>query len=272
MNGGFGTAGHRVNRIPHLQCACRLFVCALTIEAICVILGFGLEAEPMKQENEADILLLARVHLYRWFQTLLGFAPSAANMQWIGSELSLETVALFVENDRSGAGEILGKISAALSIDDASFLEALKSDYQKLFIGPEKLPLYHWESVYIKRNPALFNASTVAVRQAYLQEGMLPRDYPNEADDHIAIELDFMRLLGEEMRNGFTNLDKRAYHHALTSSAAFLDEHLLRWSGEYASRAKDIAEEYLVYPDVIQLLHSALLSDRAVLNELKFAI
>lgn len=226
----------------------------------------------MKQGSEIDILLRARVHLYRWFQALLGFPPSAANMQWLGSELSLETVALFVENDQLGIGdEVLKRIRDAFDINNASFLEALKSDYRKLFVGPEKLPLYHWESVYIKKNPSLFNASTVAVRQAYFEEGMLPRHYPNEADDHIAIELDFMKFLGEKMRDGYANLDERTFRHALMSSIAFLDGHLLRWSGKYASCAKEIAKDYLVYPDVIQLLHSAVLSDRDALDELGVA-
>ncbi|MCB8816455.1 molecular chaperone TorD family protein [Desulfosporosinus shakirovi] len=68
------------------------------------------------------------------------------------------------------------------------------TEYTRLFIGPTKLPVPPWESVYVSKERLLFQESSLKVRQrqCYLNYNFLPAKYRSEADDHIALELDFM--------------------------------------------------------------------------------
>lgn len=61
-----------------------------------------------------------------------------------------------------------------------------------MFIGPRELPAPPWESSYLNEDKLLFQEETLQVRMSYLKYNFIPKNYPHEADDHIALELDFM--------------------------------------------------------------------------------
>ncbi|TVQ72956.1 MAG: hypothetical protein EA363_03835 [Balneolaceae bacterium] len=74
-----------------------------------------------------------------------------------------------------------------------SFLEELKVEHARLFIGPFSLPVPPYGSMYLDREEHLMAESTKDVHQWYLSEGI--ETALKEMPDHICIELEFLYLL-----------------------------------------------------------------------------
>ena len=72
-------------------------------------------------------------------------------------------------------------------------VDELRSDYTRLFIGPNKLRLL---GISTCMKNACFQKETLMVRRAYLKYHFLPKRYGHEADDHLGLELDFVYQLG----------------------------------------------------------------------------
>lgn len=195
-------------------------------------------------------------------------------MEWLADDVSLEAMELFIDSDDFSACMLLDEVRNGFRRYESNpgvILETMKDDYTKMFIGPDKLPLYHWESVYLKGDAVLFRQSTLDVRRAYLEEGFLPQGYPRVADDHIALELDFLVGLGERMRECYNKGADRGACKALSASKRFLDNHVLKWIGAYARDASGLRGRYFLYPEIIQLLDIVLRSDRKVLDDMERA-
>jgi len=74
-------------------------------------------------------------------------------------------------------------------------LAGLKWDYRRLFVGPDRLKAYPWESVYLGKDHILFDEQTIAVRQLYRRFGLQTARQRREPEDHIGLELAFMAHL-----------------------------------------------------------------------------
>lgn len=146
-------------------------------------------------------------------------------------------------------------------------LDKLQSEYIHLLIGPNKLPAPPWESVYLTKERLIFQESTLKVRQAYLEYQFLPANYPHEADDHLALELDFMahlaELAGENFEEGKTKEAKKI----LLDQKAFLKKHLLVWIGEFAEQIQQSKTHYF-YPQIAKLAAQILKVDLVTLDEM----
>lgn len=60
-----------------------------------------------------------------------------------------------------------------------------------------------WESVYVSPDRLVFQASTLAVRDAYGAAGFVAKNKGAEPDDHIATECDFMAKLAAQAAEAF---------------------------------------------------------------------
>lgn len=113
--------------------------------------------------------------------------------------------------------------------------DALLLDYTRLFLGPNHIIAKPYGSIWLEGQNTVMGDSTMAVQELYEQGGFDMREDFREVPDHIAVELEFLYLLiyreNEAQRNGETE--------ALQSKTAlrrrFLDEHLGRWIGPFAS-------------------------------------
>lgn len=74
----------------------------------------------------------------------------------------------------------------------------LEGEYNRLFVGVGKPAVCMWESIYATGINALFQPNTLEVRNVYLRNGFKPLGMGKVADDHMAIELAFMRELALE--------------------------------------------------------------------------
>ena len=99
-------------------------------------------------------------------------------------------------------------------------LEDLLYDFNRLFVGPNKLEASPFESSYRSEERAVLQFYTLAVRRSYERAGLVLVKKNNEPDDHLAYELEFICYL---LENG---LDDETY---LKMHEAFLNNHLFEW-------------------------------------------
>lgn len=210
-------------------------------------------------DDSTKLVLGNRRFLYALVHRAFASEPDAALLAVVLDEHARDECSLL--DDADGAGLSLWRALA----DEAACDEdgRLRSEYTRLFLGPEKLPAPPWESVYVNGEPLLFQESTLAVRDAYRRAGYLAAGYPREADDHVAIELDFMATLASKSCEAAV-LDREA----LAVQLAFLEEHLLVWMDSFAERlcACDTVSGF--YPSFARLAALVCRRDAEVLKEL----
>ncbi|MEL1135699.1 molecular chaperone TorD family protein [Desulfitobacterium sp. THU1] len=222
------------------------------------------------QDDGIAIILANRHYLYQLLQHIFGNEPNQELLDIATNEHTQEALELMLDEENPNLNTyitLLTELRVALTTDTEGTLDKLKSEYTHLMIGPNKLPAPPWESVYVTKERALFQESTLKVRRTYLNYQFLPANYPHEADDHLAFELDFMAHLAKLTQERF---DKQNFHEVkklLSDQKAFLEEHLLVWIGDFA---KDIQESktHHFYPHLAALTEQFLQTDNLVLDEL----
>lgn len=222
----------------------------------------------MTAYNDSVLVALAsRVPLYALLQRAFGVHPDERLLDVIADDRVQVCIdVLFGETDeadvRAGFSAMKERIAEQRESDLDALLRSCERDYTHLFIGPEKLVAPPWESVYRTNERELFSKHTLAVRQAYKQQGFLPGGYPREADDHLAFELDFMRALAEsslERCQGGEDVGP-----LLQAQRAFIDEHLGRWAKRWA-RDVGAADLGALYPSLADLMVALVEADSDLL-------
>lgn len=88
------------------------------------------------------------------------------------------------------------------------------------------------ESVWIDEESLERQESMFQVREWYRRYDLAAGNWPSRADDHLALQLQFVAHL----------LDRGSSRETLSEAAQFLDEHLLRWIGSLAERVANRCE------------------------------
>ena len=219
----------------------------------------------MRFDDAAGTVLANRCFLYRYLWRAFAAEPDDAQFH---------PTALYEErsNRRSLITEAMrgegARLQDAIAEAVASGPDGLCSAYTKLFIGPAKLPAPPWESVYATGEPLLFQESTLAVRDAYRRAGYAAAGSPHEADDHLAVELDFMATLAADASAAFEAGDEERCADLLAVQRDFLREHLLTWVGAFAERLAGSAGDGAFYPRFAELAALVCARDADVLEEL----
>ena len=117
-------------------------------------------------------------------------------------------------------------------------VESAQADYNRVMLGFGKRISHPWESAYTSVTGLLFREETLAVREAYLEQGLEAQRYMNVADDHIALECEFMARLAR--KTGMELSAGRDAKRLETAQSAFIEEHLAKWVGPYAI---DVAQD-----------------------------
>lgn len=117
-----------------------------------------------------------------------------------------------------GISEALNELNAV----DASEFANFKYAFNRLFVGPNRLPAPPYESSYLNQFGIVMQDETIAVRRSYLAQGLKVKKQNVEPDDHMATELQFVL---EMIERGNTE----AYE-------SFLEKHLLRWVKPHAEK------------------------------------
>lgn len=117
--------------------------------------------------------------------------------------------------------------------DVESVRDDLEREYTRVFVGPRPPVLPH-ETHY--REDTDFRGKGLAeVEASYAAAGWSPPDEYPEEDDHVAVELAFLRRLIERQRAG----DEET----LGFQRVFHDEHLSEWVDDFARDVLDNTDE-----------------------------
>lgn len=215
-----------------------------------------------------EVLLANRLFLYSLMHKVFGRTPDRDLMEILTGEAACEAFSLLSDSEddvMARCVRFLGEVRSDCA--DSDFIEKLKSEYTRLFIGPTKLIAPPWESVYRSKQGLLFQESTLAVREFYRKFHMLPEGYPHVADDSLALELDFMSRLAEKSLAAFRTEDYDALTHYLTGQNIFLQNHLLVWVPKFLERMAEAPSDYL-YPQMCLILDDFLKRDQQIVEEL----
>lgn len=225
----------------------------------------------MTTKNEGISILLANRHyLFKLLQHLFGNEPNLELIEVATSEHTQEALKLLLDEDEhlfDTFFSLLPNLKQGIATDADGTLDKLKSEYTYLMIGPNKLPAPPWESVYVTKERTLFQESTLYVRREYLKYQFLPANYPHEADDHIAFELDFMAHLAKLTLEHFDHEDIDKVKKLLIDQKSFLAKHLLVWVDEFVVQIQTSKTHYL-YPQTAALTAQVLKIDSALIDEL----
>ncbi|WP_288219464.1 molecular chaperone [uncultured Adlercreutzia sp.] len=145
----------------------------------------------------------------------------------------------------------------------------LAIDYVSTFIGHGVngySAAYPYESVYTSERRLLMQEARAEVL-ATLRENELVRGNWNEAEDHIALELEFMQRMALRAAEALSdNAEDEAIAY-LRTSYDFLENHLLNWVPMLVADMRMYART-LFYQGLAQLTLGSLREDEAVLREL----
>lgn len=125
-----------------------------------------------------------------------------------------------------------GAWRAYLSTPHPSPLTELAVDYTRTFIGHGNngySAAYPFESVYTSPKRLLMQGARDEVLVAYRAAGLDKQPSWKDGEDHIALEFEFMQVLGQRALDALRagNEDGAAAH--LETSRAFLDDHISAW-------------------------------------------
>lgn len=177
--------------------------------------------------------LANRSFVYTYLWRAFAADPDEALLATVATDQATEECVILA-GEGSCAVQEQRALASAASAPDA--LEALKSDYTRLFIGPGKLPAPPWESVYVSGEDLLFQPSTLEVRDAYRKAGYQATGYPHEADDHLATELGFMEALAKDSQAAYDANDSEKLRLLLSQQTMFLAQHLNVWLPQFVER------------------------------------
>lgn len=194
----------------------------------------------MNNHTQIEQTAEARYCAYMVLQSIFGTEPTADQYD------VLKDPAIRAAFETAGSTPTCAKAQERFFsfLEDNEFSHETAAEYTRLFIGPSTLPAPPWESVYVNNEPLLLVESTIEVRKAYLAQGYAPKLFPNVADDHISLELDFMKRLSLSSCEALAGEDESTALGYLQASKAFLENHLARWIGRFCAELASNTEGY----------------------------
>jgi putative dimethyl sulfoxide reductase chaperone len=148
-----------------------------------------------------------------------------------------------------------------------SHFDDLHWDYTKMMIGPFDLLAPPWESIYVQKEPMLFQKCTMDVRKTYEHFGFQKADYNIEADDHIGLELDFLYHLNNLSLQSAKEENVQEVSYLLAQQEKFINEHLFAFVPELSKKIIENADTSF-YVGMAKILTHYLQMDSQVLKEL----
>lgn len=116
-------------------------------------------------------------------------------------------------------------------------LEEFEFDFNKLFVGPNRLEASPYESSYRNKNGAVLQGETLAVRRFYETAGLVLKKKNIEPEDHIAFELEFIcYLLDKSLIN-----DDCFYLYR-----EFLKQHMFPWVEHHCELVREKTKNHLI--------------------------
>ncbi len=140
----------------------------------------------------------------------------------------------------SEVGEVWKGMVRASEQEEVAFeplRDELEIEYNRLFVGPGKVPCSPYESVHRVDRPEMelglvLGPSTLEVKRMYAEAGVSPAKGFRDLPDHIAVELEFMYFLcGRELETQGEETEKWRM-----MEREFVRSHLTVWVGTFTSK------------------------------------
>jgi TorA maturation chaperone TorD len=215
-----------------------------------------------------EVGLEARVMGYSFLFASLITEPS----QELFTKISQSNLLDFLpyQNDQTAIQEGIKAIDNYINQEDYSdILEQLNIEYTKMFVVPDNSSNTHpFESVQRHAGRVFSLDETLEVRKHYMKHGLLPERLNEEPDDHVALELQFMKILAEKSFYAYENNEYKKLEELLDDQIKFMEKHLLQWAPKFAGNVVK-ATNADFYRGVGLILGSYLQQDYNYLQELR---
>ena len=222
----------------------------------------------LSQVKAITACLAARSYVYKLLQRLFGDEPNIEILNMILGRHTENVIEILFDKEQTfDIITVLSNFKETLYANPESVLEYIKDEYIRLMIGPGRLLAPPWESVYLQKDDTLFNGSVIELRQIYMKYNLRAKNSPREADDHIALGLDFMSILSGLLLDCFQQQHMKEARRLFIDQRYFLEKHLFSWIPLFASRLQT-ADECLFYPKLARLTCRFLEADTAIMDEL----
>ena len=186
------------------------------------------EAASMSSEERED---LARAHEQRaWMYGLLSRLYRVEVDPVFLDQLRAMRFPASTGNDAMDEGYRL--LAGYLGRADAGTLTELAVDYVRAFIGhgiDGHAAAYPFESVYTSAKRLMMQGARDEVLALYRAEGVDKSADWKDGEDHVALELEFMKTLAERAAKALHEGDEAEAARLLQVQHAFLDDHLRKW-------------------------------------------
>jgi len=194
--------------------------------------------------------LANRAYLYRIFHIVFGADPSSEELHTLGAQETVDaflylskeeqaTTVFFEVESQDGFEQVAAAVTLSSAVellaslgekaDDEDYIDALKSDFTRLFYIPGKSYVYPWESPYIGKEMMLFQESTLDVRHRYREHGFEAQEFGHFPEDHVSMMLDFLAHLGSRAFDAFSDGNDEEFARILSSQGEFISVHLTDW-------------------------------------------
>jgi len=199
----------------------------MTIEMASATAETAVTSDPLAELRTTvaeDLLLLSTLHDVEPGKELLSLLRKDGFLQALGlrlrSEKGLNSLEFFDHTLKSLPDNI-----------DSETMDELAADYASIYLnyGIKASPE---ESVWLDEENLVCQNSMFQVRSCYERHGLGVEDWRIRPDDHLVLELQFIQFLFE------TGSDEEC----LREVAQFMDEHLLRWLMQFATRVSTRCE------------------------------
>jgi putative dimethyl sulfoxide reductase chaperone len=122
-------------------------------------------------------------------------------------------------------------------------IQTFEYDYNRLFVGPNKLLASPFESSYRNFEGNVLQQETLNVRNFYHYVGLQVANEGQIPDDHIRFELEFiLHVLSDSTIQGHSQIYKM-----------FLEKHLMKWVFEHCDRIVKNSQNPITYAMAVLL-------------------
>lgn len=148
-------------------------------------------------------------------------------------------------------------------------LNELRVDYARCFLGhgvDAYSAAYPYESVYTSSRRLMMEKARQEVLLVYAENGITKKDTWKEGEDHIALELDFMQIMGNRTIEALEANDTKRAKELIAIQKKFLKKHLLNWVFMLTADMKKFAHTKM-YLGLAYLTEGFLVADKAFLED-----
>ena len=135
-------------------------------------------------------------------------------------------------------------------------LKELEYDFNRLFVGPNKLEASPYESSYLNADNALMQRETMSVREFYKLVGLEVANRNVDPDDRLALELEFICYL---LETSFDNQD------CIVLYQQFLRKHLFKWIISHTELVRKKTSNTIIL-GISSILEGIILEEKRILE------